>query len=310
MEMSNSLSLTREPIFSTQNDNLFLKTNLLFSNEINIFDLDSERNKEEKKKIFFTKKLESFENSLNSIYVISKNGKNESQSTFKTSNNIFNISKNSIQKKKNIFFKTVLHHKRGRKEKNRKYGKKSHGAGDFDNIQRKIQVSFINFLIKLANDAIKTVFGQDSKYCFKDIKYKYKKVVRHNYLESLKLCKYSDIIQMSVSPKIKSYRENSNKETYMEICTISPELENLFDKNYLYIFQKYFCGIKNNQDIIDFDGLKVKLSPHTKGLLNLLRENVDKKEAFKDIIKKVYFSDSEYLINNKYIKSNPFIIFN
>ena len=106
---------------------------------------------------------------------------------------------------------------------------------------------------------------------------------------------------MSVSTKIKSYRENSNKETYMEICTISPELENLFDKNYLYIFQKYFCEIKSKQNIVDIDGFKIKLSPNTKGLDYLIRKNIDVKEKFNETIKNVYFSGKNY-------SNNPFII--
>ena len=73
-----------------------------------------------------------------------------------------------------IAFKTVLYHKRGRK-KEKKSCNSLHSSGDFDNIQRKIQVSFINFLISLANDAIKTLIGKQCKFYFKDIMYKYKK---------------------------------------------------------------------------------------------------------------------------------------
>ena len=95
---------------------------------------------------------------------------------------------NSFDNKKDTLFKTVLHQKRGRKRlfENNKNGTKIHHSSDFDNIQRKIQVHFINFLIRLANDALKTVFGKKNKLKFKDIKYKFKKTINHNYEENLK----------------------------------------------------------------------------------------------------------------------------
>ena len=218
------------------------------------------------------------------------------------------ISETSISdNNKNISFKTVLHKKRGRKEKNEKKGKNYHGAGDFDNIQRKIQVSFINFLINLANDAIHSVLGKESKFIFKDIQYIYKKVVNHNYVENLKKSRYSDIIQIGVSAKTKSYNENLNKETYLQVSKISPELKNFFDMNYLYIFQKYFCEIKNNLKIVDFDGLKIKLSSNTKGLYDLLKKNTDRKEIFLDAIKNIYFREINYLNKKEIEKKNLFI---
>lgn len=218
------------------------------------------------------------------------------------------ISETSISdNNKNISFKTVLHQKRGRKEKNEKKGKKYHGAGDFDNIQRKIQVSFINFLINLANDAIHSVLGKESKFIFKDIQYIYKKVVNHNYVENLKKSRYSDIIQIGVSAKMGSYNENLNKETYLQVSKISPELKNFFDMNYLYIFQKYFCEIKDNLKIVDFDGLKIKLSSNTKGLYDLLKKNTDRKEIFLDAIKNIYFREINYLNKKEIEKKNLFI---
>ena len=258
------------------------------------------------------------------IYYVKKPkiAKIELQSTLNTSKNIsftqeksymdINIKDDYVTTPKNINFKTVLHHKRGRKsiknEKRNKYLKKYHGSSDFDNVQRKIQVNFITFLVKLANDAIKTVLGKKTKYFFKDVRYDLKKIVSHKYVEHLKKCKYSDIIQMKISLKNKNYEENLNKNTFLEICKISPELQKFFDKNYLYIFQKYYCGLKNNQDIIDFDGLKVELSPMTKGFLNLLKKNEGGKDKFKNVLKDVYFSGLNYTNENQNGHSKPFII--
>ena len=324
MESIDFLSLEEDHLFFGQglddsfefpnenNFNLFPKENdfLMFSNlQENIFS-KSENN------IKVLKASENSENNkTNSNYIAKgpENSQNENQTTFNTSKNskpgysILDNSKSDISK--NIAFKTVLHHKRGRKEKSqKKIGVKYHGSGDLDNIQRKIQVSFFNFLINLANDAIKTVFGKKTQFCFKDVNYQLKKVVNYNYAEKLKLFKYSDIIQMEVSSKIKNYKENFNRETYMKICELSPKLKKMFDSNYLYMFKNYFCEIKENQNIIDFDGLKIILSTKTKGLFYLLRKNGDTQEQFKNVIKNVYFSGYNFINERKNIRANPLFI--
>ena len=290
--------------FENDNEYDYLDSNLLFSNIIDFpFLINSEEKKysEEVKRIIDFPKWDSEkDDEEKSLYLLGglKNNQNEHQLTINTSKN---GSSNSISEiYKNINFKTKLHHKRGRKELNKKNEGKYHGSGDFDNIQRKIQVSFFNFLINLANDALKTTFGKRTNYTFKDIKYKLKKVVNHNYVEKLKLCKYSDIIQMKISPKNRNFGEDVNKDTFMEISKKSEELKKLFDKNYLYIFQKYFCEIKSNQNIIDIDGFKIQLSPKTKGLDYLLKKNVDIIEKFNETVQNVYFSGKNYL-------NNPFI---
>lgn len=252
--------------------------------------------------------------STESLYFIknSKVQKNEFQSTLNTSKNISFTTEAIFSK--NINFKTVLHHKRGRKstgkEKRKKILKRYHGSGDFDNVQRKIQVNFITFLINLANDAIKTVLGKKTKYFFKDVKYGLKKIVNHKYVENLKKCKYSDIIQMKISLKNKKLGENLNRDTFLEICKISPELQKFFDQNYLYIFQKYYYGMNNNENIIDFDGLKVELSPLTKGFLNLLKKNEGRKEKFNSVVNDVYFSGLNYANKSQITKPIPFFVTN
>ena len=206
---------------------------------------------------------------------------------------------------KTVYFKTFLHCKRGRKIKEGKnrVNQKIHGSTDFDNIQRKIQVNFITFLIRLGNDALKTIFGKKTKFHFKDVKYELKKIVNHDYIEHLKECNYSDIIKMKISPKNKRFGEDENKKTFTEICKNSDKLKNLFNKNYLYLFQKYYCNLKNGENI-DLDGIKVTLSPKTKTLFNLLKKNEVNKEKFNNVIKDVYFSEYNYNSDKKFIISS------
>ena len=209
---------------------------------------------------------------------------------------------------KSINFKTMLRQKRGRKAKEGKKKKnyKCHCSDDFDNIQRKIQVNFISFLVRLANDALKNVFGPKTKFNFKHVDYELKKIVNHNYIEFLKKCKYSDIMKMKISPKNKNFEEDSNKKTLFEVCICSDKLKKLFEKKYLYIFQNYYCRFLNGKNEIEFEGLKIALSSKTKTLFNLLEKNKSNKEKFKNVVRDVYFSDFNYNSDKKFIISSFF----
>ena len=192
-------------------------------------------------------------------------------------------------------FKVILHHKRGRKKSEKNlYNQKYHFSDDFDNILRKIQVSFITFLIRLSNDALKTVFGKETTYLFKDINYKYKKKINHNYIEYLKKFSLGDILQMDISPKNKILKKDSNKITYFKVCNESGELKNLFDKNYLDLFIKYYLSfIDDDKHIMEIDGFKIALSPKTETFSNLLKKNEERKAKFKEIVTNVYCSELE-----------------
>jgi hypothetical protein len=206
--------------------------------------------------------------------------------------NEVNINLNNESK---INFKVVLHHKRGRKKSEKNlFNQKCHFSDDFDNILRKIQVSFITFLIRLSNDALKTVFGKETTYLFKDINYKFKKKINHNYIEYLKKIKLADILQMDISPKNKILKQDINKITYLKVCNESKELKNLFDQNYLYLFVKYYLSfINDGKHIMEIDDFKVTLSPKTETFYNLLKKNEESKSKFKEIVKNVYCSELE-----------------
>ena len=203
----------------------------------------------------------------------------------------------NLNNESKINFKVVLHHKRGRKKSEKNIlNQKYHFSDDFDNILRKIQVSFITFLIKLSNDALKTVFGKETTYLFKDINYKYKKKINHNYIEYLKNISLGDILQMDISPKNKILRQDTNKITYFKVCKESGELKNLFNKNYLDLFIKYYLNfINDGNHIMEIDGFKITLSSNTETFSNLLKKNEENKVKFKEIVKNVYCSKLEHV---------------
>jgi len=206
----------------------------------------------------------------------------------------------NLNKESKINFKVVLHHKRGRKklEKNL-FNQKYHYSDDYDNILRKIQVSFITFLIRLSNDALKTVFGKETKYLFKDINYKHKKNIKHDYIEYLKTISLGDILQMDISPKSKILKQDSNKITYLKVCKESEELKKLFDINYLYLFQKYYLNfINDGKHIMDIDGLKITLSSKTETFFNLLKKMRKIKPSLGRLLKMFSFRKMNKLRTN------------
>ena len=217
-----------------------------------------------------------------------------------------NQEKININNESKINFKVKLHHKRGRKKNDKNItNQKCHFSDDFDNILRKIQVSYINFLIKLSNDALKTVFGKNNTYEFKDINYKLKKQINHKCIENLKKSRFADILQMDISPKNRIIQEDMNKITYFKVCKESEQLKMLFDKSYLYLIQKYFNFVDDGNHVIDIDGFKITLSPKTETFYNLLKKNQEVKSKFKEIAQTVYCSEMDqngkkFLINKNF----------
>jgi hypothetical protein len=275
---------------------------LNFENMKNIFQeetlsLNESDDEDNEKSIYFIKKQDNLETQFRSTDNSTNNSALE-QDKFSTKKN-----ETSIQKK--INFKTFLRKKRGKKAnpENSNFLKKCHRSDDFDNIQRKIQVHYISFLVSLANDKVEQFFGEKSKYHFKDVKYELKRIVNHKHVEYLKSCKYSDIMQMKISPKNKKFGEDTNKNIYLEITQLSKELKNFFDKNYLYIFQKYYLGLKPNEKEIKYEGEKLALSAKTKGYYHLLRKNGFSKK-FNGVVKDVYFTGNNYSSDKKFMTTD------
>lgn len=218
-----------------------------------------------------------------------------------------NFEKKETDFYKIISFKTVLRRKRGRKgkeESSKKKNKKCHNSDDFDNIQRKIQVHFIKFLVNLANDAIKSIFGKETKISFKDIKYELKKNISYKYFKKLKSSNYGDIIQKTISPKNKNFDKDANEKVFLTICDNSEILKNLFAQNYLYIFQKYYYGLKKEEKEIYFNCIKIILSSKTKGFYDIVRKNENNQKKFNEVVNNVYFSEKNYLSEQKFITIN------
>ena len=136
---------------------------------------------------------------------------------------------------------------------------------------------------------------------FKDIKYDFKKTVNHKNVEYLKQCKFKDIIQLDISPKNKNFGIDTNKNIYSYVCKLSSKIKSIFDLGYLFIFQKFYLRLNQNEKEINIENIKINLSPETKSFCNLLKKNAKSKEKFIEVVKDVYLSDVNYLNDKKFL---------
>ena len=172
---------------------------------------------------------------------------------------------------------------------NFKISKIKHPWDSYDLVQRKLQVYFINFLIGLANDAIKSFFkGKNVNIEFKNILYSKKKKAFNE--EKIKEIIYKDIFYLPISPKNKGeyIQENTNEKIYSSFCCKYSLLKDFFDQTYLFIFENYYY---ENKKIINFQGLNISLTEKTKTFDYLLnkRKNKSIKDLFLNVVDRLYF---------------------
>ena len=187
---------------------------------------------------------------------------------------------------KNLF--SIESHKR-RGRKTYKNGPIIHRSDSFDNLLRKIQVHFLNFLIDFCNDALKTEY-ENSDYSFKQIKYKVKEEIKYSYLKNLKHCSIEDILNFDISSKYLSLDRNHNKKLLEKIESSSIWLYNLFQMNYLQLFKYYYNDGKPLNKIY-FMEREIFLTPKTKSFYCLLEKNLNLKNEIIGVAKRCYLEE-------------------
>ena len=150
--------------------------------------------------------------------------------------NIFNLSKNKkIMKDKKG--------KRGRKikkENNSLEKRKTHKKTDFDNLLRKIQVHFLNFLIDFCNEALKTEFD-NFPFSFKRIKANTKEKINSKNVTEFKEKTINDLLHLDISSKYKRFKKSHNKNLLKnEKIKNSKWLNDLFNIKYIELFNDYY----------------------------------------------------------------------
>ena len=197
-----------------------------------------------------------------------------------SNNNLINIS---------IRFSTISNKKRGRNPE--KSSQKSHDSSSDDNCLLKIQNHFFNFIINLTNEVLKK---ENIKEDFKPVDYKIKSNVNHDFFCKLKKYAIKNILEMDISPKYKSKRNDSNRKTLNKIYNYSHWLNDFFNINYLELFSEYHNNEKPKLKFY-FKGKEIELSK-AKSFYYLI--NKDKKIA-KDLsnIAKRFFIDDNSTLN-------------
>jgi len=196
-----------------------------------------------------------------------------------------------INKKKN----------RGRKINEKNYKRKIHTNNYIDNILCKLQIHFINFLVDFSNDAIKTIFSKDknNKKLIKDLRFKkiehgIKRDIKIDSLQDLMEKPISYILQKKISNKYRklSRTPDYNEQIYNIVIKSSEWLKNLFDMNYLELFEKYYNQCRSI-DSIYFEGITIVFSNETKPFYYSYKElNTEIKEKIIQLIKDLYIRKS------------------
>ena len=234
-----------------------------------------------------------FENNNNRL----GNANNKSETIKKQNDVKIEIKKNEEKKQNNY-----LNQKR-RNESRKKTGRKtnkikseySHTKNDFDNIQLKIQVHFLNFLIDISNDVLRTELGKDYEYNFIHINYKSKQNIKFDYVEELKSNSIKNILQKDINERFKTLKKEYNKELLEKVCLQSTRLDNFFNINFCVAFEEYYYNYYNKNKMINkinFEGKDITLSKNTKCFYDLIEKNKDLENKLVDTAKKVYMKNS------------------
>ena len=190
---------------------------------------------------------------------------------------------NDKKAKKNLFI-AMKKKKRGKKPTKTK---RIHSKDTIDLVEDKLQVNFINYLVDLGNDMIKSSNNLNTSEKFLKIKYEEKK--KSYKPKDIRKLLYNDIFKLTISNtnKKRLIKGKTNEKMYEIICKELPILKEIFDLRYSYIFQNYY--LKNLREF-NLNGLDIKLSEETKTYNDLLQkdQNYNIKNVFEKVINRFY----------------------
>ena len=196
-----------------------------------------------------------------------------------------------------LLFTTRKIKNRGRKIDNKNSKRKTHTSNFLDNTLCKLQIHFLNFLVNFSNDAIRTAFPKEQKnrkdkksLKLKKIEHGIKRDIKEDTLKILMKNPISYILKKKISNKYWKLSKNPdyNEHIYNRVIQTSEWLNNLFNMNYLELFEKYFNQCKP-LDSIYFEGRTIIFSKETKPFYSLYNElNIEMKEKIIHVIKDLY----------------------
>lgn len=211
-------------------------------------------------------------------------------------NEIYYTRKKKIKTKIKKLFSVEKPKKRRRGKQSIAIKRKIHNSSDFDNLQSKIQIHFISFIIHISNDALTSYFGRKKSLDnFKDISHEIKKKINIKYCEDFKNSTIKDILLKPISPKYKRFEVDINKNLLNKVCKQSTWLNKFFNMKYLKLFNIYYNKENPLKEYI-FEGKRILLSGLTKSFYYLLKKNENLKSKLEETATSVYFYGYETLI--------------
>ena len=203
--------------------------------------------------------------------------------------------KDKIKKNDNFFnkenqkllFKIKKFKKRGRYPKG--LIKKAHNNKTFDNLQRKIHVHFLSFVINISNDVLKSEL-KSKEINFKKFSYEQKQVITYDFFNNIKKSTIKELILlMKISPKYSNYEDDINKKTIKRVCLLSQWINNFFNINILELF-KYYYNRERPLNKFEFEGEEINLSKSTKSFYYFLKKYDTIQKELIDTLKRAYFN--------------------
>jgi hypothetical protein len=174
----------------------------------------------------------------------------------------------SPEKEKTLNLKKRFRGTKGIQDNN--LDKRIHSASDDDNALRKIQVHFLTFVVNFTNDVIRTFIEDKNVPQFKNLDYKNRKIVKHKMVEDFKLKTIGEILQLRISPKMKTHETSANNNIYEDICNRSPLMKDFLQMQYITLFKEYY---HNKDRKFEVSGKIVQLSSKTKIYYDLILKN-------------------------------------
>jgi hypothetical protein len=193
----------------------------------------------------------------------------------------------------------VSKNQRGRKKKeitlNKKRIEKVHNKFGKDNMIRKCQVSYFNFMIDFINLFIRLFNSKmrlSPKKEFFPIDYDIKKIVNRNQKIMIHTNSIEEMMKKNISKKHSRSRLSSNKDLCEEIKQYGiPEIEKIFKKNFIFLFDIYHKSVR-----------KFNLKELDESFANLVIEIPETIELYEDMLNKnqndIKFEEYKKLMEN------------
>ena len=136
----------------------------------------------------------------------------------------------------------------------------SHDRNSEDNIIRKLQVNYINFLVDFVKEVLETIGRKDLSFLPLDHNFKILISKDHRHILNSKTLRevFSNDISPKYTKKNRDYNAKISEQIEKEIQNIS---ENILSRNFLFFFDKiyYRKNKKINMKEFGFDDLEVDL---------------------------------------------------